>query len=361
MSIEGYNNPVAKTGTEIEREGGMAEFAATLNAFLNDPSKLADFATHLIDAMKVKLGWTDADINPTTFESMDDDQLLSHLSEFLGSGQINVSINGGVVELPQLMLDISRMSDEELADLDIGDPRVTAAKLRKATAEAAKDAADRAHDREMEERRKEWDAGNMDVMMGGVKLKSGRIDSWLRTWNDPEKKERWVQEYSKIVGLNKKDSEDELAKLVRMGEVVKKKTTGETLTPEEEKIYIESQQLGMAEKINNANKTELIVNGQNTAADIGFDKDNEDINITRQTSSASNQESVSVDTSVAKPVTEKSAAYQDFPSAEGIEIRKNFASAAAANSNMPVVEKDPAPVMVAKAELKVAATADMAF
>jgi hypothetical protein len=68
-----------------------------------------------------------------------------------------------------------------------------------------------------------WDAGNIDVEMGGAKFNSSMINQHIDTWNDSTKKERFIEGYSKETGLSKKDAESELSKMINMYEVVKKK------------------------------------------------------------------------------------------------------------------------------------------
>lgn len=172
---------------------------------------------------------TTEDGRPKTFNDMDDNELLKCLSEFLGSGAVNTTINCGSIEAAQEAAELATMSDEELAELDnTSNPRVIAAKLRKAGIEAAQDAADREQERRMEER-KELTAAEMKVLSGQT-IRLGSTSATALEWRNSldDILNNWDKSFDEMVSLGyakpeeKDKKEKELLKLRKLIEDTKK-------------------------------------------------------------------------------------------------------------------------------------------
>jgi len=313
------NNPVS-SGAVIEREEGHMNDAKLLNAFINDPSALAQFAAHLLDAIKTKLGWSDADVNPVTFGEMTDDQLLSHLSEFLGSGVINTTINGGFIEQAQENVAFNNLSEEELAEVEgASDPRVIAAKLRKAGLEAAQAKADREQERRMEERRAEWDAEMHDF---GGKQYTGAQISQIYKWLDKKENQDKIRQQMKAEGKTDKEIAD-----------ASEKVTLRALLWEKMRTATEEERKRLLEKYNALGTPE--VKDMESMAAVGSGVD-----LKSENSKSKNIEMVSPRSAASTYID--ATENDEFKSARDKNMGGNFSIAA--NGNMPV--SAPAPAVV---------------
>ena len=338
-------NPVS-TGAEIERKDGAVDNTTAtaehsshqLEKLLTNPNQMIGFMNHVADNGS---GAENTDAAPRTFNDMTDEELMKNLSDFLGSGAINTSINGAHITLASDMAAERAMSEEQLAELpNPKTPAGVAARIARVRETVEK--IQEEQERRMEERRAEWDAEIHDF--GGERLSGAEIMRRIDWYNKPENKQR-IRDDLKKQGLNDQQIKDIEKDVERRNALYLLMRDGKATEAEKQEYEVLNNSAGVKRSDESVSK--------NLAADVGRKNNvNEDINMTRQTPSVSNQVNVSADAAVAKPVAEKSAAYQDFPSAEGIEIRKNFAGAAAANTNTTVAA--PAPVVVAAASVSTA-------
>ena len=149
---------------------------------------------------------TNEDGQPKTFNEMDDNELLKCLSDYLGSGVANTSINGAGIELAQDLLAEMYMSEEELAELtNPKTPNARELKERKLL-EKVRDAA--------EEERSRLSKEDRDFLAGQtINLGDGKSASALDIVNSLDKMlDHWDKSFDDMVeqGIAQPQDKDKL-------------------------------------------------------------------------------------------------------------------------------------------------------
>lgn len=166
-----------------------------------------------------------------TFGEMDDNELLKCLSEYLGSGASNSSINGTIIETAQEMIAEQYMTEEELEDLpDPKTPRGKELRDRKLL-EKMRDAAEEM-ERQLKENRDKWDKDTHDY--GGEQLTGAEIMERINWFAKKENQEKVRNELIKE-GKSDKEADEIIAKKKERDELYKRQRDGRPpLTPQEQ-------------------------------------------------------------------------------------------------------------------------------
>lgn len=145
---------------------------------------------------------TNEDGQPKTFSDMDDNELLKCLSDYLGSGVANTSINGAGIELAQDLVLEMYMSEDELEG--VANPKTEngrSAKEKKAL-ERMRDAAEE-EAAQLKESRDKWEKevwSNQTYDVGSLKLTGKQIDSILDTLSNSQKRAKLADDYKNKFG-----------------------------------------------------------------------------------------------------------------------------------------------------------------
>lgn len=180
-----------------------------------------------------------ADQSARSFNDMSDAELMECLSEYLGSGVANVSINNSLIEEMQRLLEEAFMSEDELEELDNPtSARAMDAKRRK-FADRLGDILEDQENRQEERRQlEEWEKeilSKQNIDIGGTTASAlewtNALDQVLDNWDssfddmvsqglaesgDKDKKKQEVSKLRKIMA-NPKTSEAEKQKLIQQG------------------------------------------------------------------------------------------------------------------------------------------------
>lgn len=175
-----------------------------------------------------------ADGRIKTFNEMDDEEIMRHLNEYLGSFITNTSINGALIETAQEILAEQFMSEQELEDLpDPKTPRGRAIRdLR--MAERARDMAE-----DMAERRAQWDKDMHTI--GGHQYSGAdlhKINTYLLDANNQEDIEKHLMD---TLGISREEAKKRRANLQDLSKLLEKERSGVKLTDEEQKRKQELQ------------------------------------------------------------------------------------------------------------------------
>lgn len=179
---------------------------------------------------------TTEDGTPLTFNEMNDTQLEKCLSEYLGSGIANYSINGALIEGAQEIMAEQYMSDEELEDL----PNPKTAKGQEARQrkiiDRMRDAADEL-DKQGKWEKDVWSNQTYDV--GNLKLTGKQIDAILDDLADSKKREKLAEDYKNKYGGTTAEADQVLTdtekylKAKKRYEYLKASNQLDKMTPEE--------------------------------------------------------------------------------------------------------------------------------
>ena len=179
---------------------------------------------------------TNEDGTLKTFNEMDDNELLKCLSDYLGSGVANTSINGAGIELAQDLLAEMYMSEEELAEL--ANPKTANGRELKERKllERIRDAA------EEEAAQSKWEKdvwANNTYDVGSLKLTGKQIDKILDTLSNPKKRAQLVEDYKNKFGGTAAEADQVLTdtekylKAKKRYEFLKATNQLDKMTPEE--------------------------------------------------------------------------------------------------------------------------------
>lgn len=231
MSVGFENTSAALAARDSGNDAGFqgrgavspAEQLAILDTLFNDKDFSQGFSSFIKDQENE---------NGTTYNDMTDGQLLKCLSEFLGSGVANVSLNGAGIEMAQQIASELAMSDEELADLEnTVSLRAVEAKQQKKEEDRAKDFYE-AEAGERAERRAQWDEqmhqiGNQQY--SGAELHA--MNEWLL---DSKNQEGFEQEIMARDGVSKEEAKRRRTELQELLALMEKQRNGDKLTSDEE-------------------------------------------------------------------------------------------------------------------------------
>lgn len=171
-----------------------------------------------------------------TFGEMDDNELLKCLSDYLGSGASNSSINGTIIETAQEMIAEQYMTEEELEDLpDPKTPRGKELRDRKLLDKMRDAAEEQAAQSKWE--KDVWANNTYDV--GNLKLTGKQIDGILNALSDPQKRAKLAEDYKNKFGGTTADADKVLTdtekylKAKKRYEYLKATNQLDKMTPEE--------------------------------------------------------------------------------------------------------------------------------
>lgn len=165
-----------------------------------------------------------------TFNEMDDGELLKCLSEYLGSGIANSTINGAGIEAAQELIAEQYMSEEELEELpNPKTPNGRAAREKKLL-EVIQDAAEDMQKR-MEDRSAAWDKDLHSV--GKYKFTGAQLHAAYEYLQDPENADEYEQILMAKYNLPRAEARKQRVALQEYLTLQEKDGRGETLTPEE--------------------------------------------------------------------------------------------------------------------------------
>lgn len=314
---------------------------------------------------------TNEDGQPKTFSEMDDNELLKCLSDYLGSGVANTSINGASIELAQDLLAEMHMSEDELAELaNPKTPNARELKERKLL-EKMRDAAE-AEAAQLKEIRDKWDKDTHDY--GGEQLTGAEIMERINWFSKKENQDKVRKELIKN-GKTEKEADEIIAKMKERDELMKRERDGDKAKPpltaadkerlatlnKDQDVIIGTadakQQMGSETKIDiekaaqlKSPKNETVVHAINVA-------DQQFAELTRKSSGFENQNSSTrvENTSADDTPTSSESAYQYFSGAP--IVKDAFETAANEQTRPPVTPEqkvNPA-VTVAKLNNDVAA------
>lgn len=163
-----------------------------------------------------------ADGRTLTFNEMDDEQLTKCLSDYLGSGVSNNSINGALIEGAQDVLAEQYMSDEELEDL----PNPKTAKGREMRErkffDRMRDAAEEL-EKQLAVNRDKWDKDTHNY--GGEELTGAEIMERIDWFSKKENQDKVRKELIKK-GKTEKEADEIIAKMKERDELVKRERDG---------------------------------------------------------------------------------------------------------------------------------------
>jgi len=170
---------------------------------------------------------TNEDGQPKTFNEMDDNELLKCLSDYLGSGVANTSINGAGIELAQDLLAEMYMSEEELAELT--NPKTPNARelKEKKLLEKMRDAAEE-EAAQLKETRDKWDKDTHDY--GGEQLTGAEIMERINWFSKKENQDKVRKELIKN-GKSEKEADEIIAKMKERDELMKRERDGDKAKP----------------------------------------------------------------------------------------------------------------------------------
>lgn len=223
---------------------------------------------------------TTEDGTPLTFNEMNDTQLEKCLSEYLGSGIVNYSINGALIEGAQDLMAELYMSDEELEEL----PNPKTAKGQQARErkilDRIRDAAEAEAASQAKWEKDVWSNQTYDV--GNLKLTGKQIDAILNDLADSKKREKLAEDYKNKYGGTTDNANQVLSdtekylKAKKRYEYLKATNQLDKMTPEE-KVNLELIKTNpkiekAVELIEAKSKADLEYVGPKASAEITADK-----------------------------------------------------------------------------------------
>lgn len=192
------------------------------NSIKLTPEQAQAIMTDLLTASTEDDAPTTADGRIITFNEMDDAQLTKRLSDYLGSGVSNNSINGALIEGAQDLMAEQSMSDEELEDL----PNPKTAKGREMRErkffDRMRDAAEEL-EKQLAINRDKWDKDTHNY--GGEELTGAEIMERIDWFSKKENQDKVRKELVKK-GKTEKEADEIIAKMKERDELVKRERDG---------------------------------------------------------------------------------------------------------------------------------------
>lgn len=162
-----------------------------------------------------------------TFNELDDNQLVKCLSDYLGSGIVNTSVNGAMIEGAQELIAEMYMSEEELADLPNPKTANGQAAKQKILLDKMRDAAEDER-KQLQENRDKWDSETHDY--GGEQLTGAEIMERINWFSKKANQEKVRQELLKK-GKTEKEADEIIAKMKERDELLKRERDGNKANP----------------------------------------------------------------------------------------------------------------------------------
>lgn len=274
MSVGFENTSAALAARDISSGAdSLAEPLAVLDTLFSDKDFSTGFSQFLKDQQ------TDESL---TYNQMSDAELMKHLSEYLGSGAVNVGINNSEIELAQAFVEQLYMSDDQLAELDNPvSARAVQAKEKAKQEDRDRDFFQEQAERRLEEHRAQWDATMHKL--GDQEYSGAELHEMYLSLQKKENQKAYLEELKRR-NPNMSDDEakrnyDRLMEYLRLQEKLRnneKLTSAEQVSLNElendqkviegAKIAKETEEIGY---LDNANaKSELLVGNYNQSNEL---------------------------------------------------------------------------------------------
>ena len=325
--------------------GHTAELSS--DALAHDKKFITDFAKFIADSLEGE------DDRIMTFDEMNDTELMKRLSEYLGSGKVNVNINNNTIETAQALLEEQNLSEEQLAELD--NPRSAKAvqarqqKLLEAVREAVQEEAQK----RLEAHRAEWDKQMHDF--GGGKLTGAQITSYYEWFNKKENQDK-LRENMKRDGKTDSEINDTFTKIEERRRLWMLMRDGKA-TDADKRRY---EELGTPEvKTAETQIEEQIKKGNAVEADNNIT--NADSKLRAGTVNTSVTEGAKYYTNKEESVQAGNGfggSYANDHCKDGLHCKKIFTASANPDIERSIPENEPSPSLVATTRPKVLAQAD---
>jgi hypothetical protein len=195
------------------------------DALALDKKFITDFAKFIADSLESE------DDRTITFDEMNDTELMKRLSEYLGSGKLNVSINNTTIESAQALIEEQNLSEEQLAELD--NPRsakAVQAKQQKML-EAVREAYQEEAQKRLEAHRAEWDAKMH--LLGGREYSGAELHAMHERLKDPKEQEAFEEDLMETHGITREEARQRRTRLQEYLELMEKQRNGQKLSDEE--------------------------------------------------------------------------------------------------------------------------------
>lgn len=165
---------------------------------------------------------TNEDGRTKTFNELDDNELLKCLSEYLGSGISNTSINGTMIESAQELIAEQYMSEDELEDLPNPKTENGRQARERKLLEKIRDAAEDER-KQLQENRDKWDNDTHDY--GGEQLTGAEIMQRIDWFSKKANQEKVRQDLVKK-GATTKEADEIIAKMLERDALLKRQRDG---------------------------------------------------------------------------------------------------------------------------------------
>jgi hypothetical protein len=212
-----------EAGVERRAAASPAEQLAALDVLFSDEDFSAGFSKFVKDQQGNE---------SRTYNEMNDNELMARLSEYLGSGVVNVSINNAEIETAQAVVAELYMSDEELAELDNAvSARAVQAKEKAKQEDRDRDFYQAEAERKLEEHRAQWDATMHKL---GDKEYSGAELHAMHEWLKDEKNQTaYEDEIMQRDGVSREEAKRRRTEIQEYLALMEKQRNNEKLTAEE--------------------------------------------------------------------------------------------------------------------------------